>query len=51
MLCPNPADKSADFLAAKLYYKMLSYKFMDQAAVDEYDNAYDVDLKTSNSNN
>jgi len=26
-LCPNPADKSSDFLAAKLYYKMLSYKF------------------------
>ncbi len=27
-LCPNIADKSSDFLAAKLYYKMLSYKFM-----------------------
>ncbi|UZO82395.1 agmatinase [Aquimarina sp. ERC-38] len=26
-LCPNPMDKSSDFLAAKLYYKMLSYKF------------------------
>ncbi|MDP5051852.1 MAG: agmatinase [Candidatus Planktophila sp.] len=26
-LCPNPNDKSSDFLAAKLYYKMLSYKF------------------------
>ena len=26
-LCPNPAEKSSDFLAAKLYYKMLSYKF------------------------
>lgn len=26
-LCPNPLDKSSDFLAAKLYYKMLSYKF------------------------
>lgn len=26
-LCPNPVDKSSDFLAAKLYYKMLSYKF------------------------
>lgn len=24
-LCPNPADKSSDFLAAKLYYKMLAY--------------------------
>jgi agmatinase len=26
-LCPNPAEKSSDFLAAKLYYKMLSYKY------------------------
>ena len=26
-LCPNPTEKSSDFLAAKLYYKMLSYKF------------------------
>ncbi|HKL91209.1 MAG TPA: arginase family protein, partial [Allomuricauda sp.] len=28
-LCPNDIDKSSDFLAAKLYYKMLSYKFLD----------------------
>jgi len=26
-LCPNEIDKSSDFLAAKLYYKMLSYKY------------------------
>lgn len=26
-LCPNANEKSSDFLAAKLYYKMLSYKF------------------------
>lgn len=26
-LCPNEREKSSDFLAAKLYYKMLSYKF------------------------
>lgn len=26
-LCPNETEKSSDFLAAKLYYKMLSYKF------------------------
>jgi agmatinase len=26
-LCPNEIEKSSDFLAAKLYYKMLSYKF------------------------
>jgi agmatinase len=26
-LCPNKNEKSSDFLAAKLFYKMLSYKF------------------------
>ena len=26
-LCPKESEKSSDFLAAKLYYKMLSYKF------------------------
>jgi agmatinase len=26
-LCPDPALYASDFLAAKLYYKMLSYKF------------------------
>ncbi|QJP33402.1 agmatinase [Nonlabens sp. Ci31] len=34
-LCPNPAEKSSDFLAAKLYYKMLSYKFKDIALAGE----------------
>ena len=29
-LCPNENNKSSDFLAAKLYYKMLSYKFKYQ---------------------
>jgi agmatinase len=28
-LCPNQIDKSSDFLAAKLYYKMLTYKFLN----------------------
>ncbi|CAM3396182.1 MULTISPECIES: agmatinase [Zobellia] len=46
-LCPNPSEKSSDFLAAKLYYKMLSYKFMGEAADDEYDNTYDVDSKVN----
>jgi len=27
-LCPNPLDKSSDFLAAKLLYKLLSYKYL-----------------------
>ena len=36
-LCPNSLEKSSDFLAAKLYYKMLSYKFMSN------DDAYDTE--------
>lgn len=39
-LCPNKIDKSSDFLAAKLYYKMLTYKFLDEAAEDDYDNNF-----------
>ena len=35
-LCPNENDKSSDFLAAKLYYKMLSYKF-NKGDDDDYD--------------
>ena len=40
-LCPNAKDKSSDFLAAKLYYKMLSYKFQNEGTDDDYDNAYE----------
>lgn len=47
-LCPNKADRSSDFLAAKLYYKMLSYKFMGVDIDQEYDNTYDVDYKAGN---
>lgn len=50
-LCPNEVDKSSDFLAAKLYYKMLSYKFLGEAVDDEYDNTYDVDAKIVGNNN
>ncbi len=39
-LCPNEVDKSSDFLAAKLYYKMLSYKFKDINEDEAYDNAF-----------
>ena len=46
-LCPNSADKSSDFVAAKLYYKMLSYKFMGQDVDENYDNTYDVDYKAN----
>lgn len=34
-LCPNPNEKSSDFLAAKLYYKMLSYKFSSEIGDEE----------------
>ena len=36
-LCPNENDKSSDFLAAKLYYKMLSYKFNNSDEEDYED--------------
>ncbi len=39
-LCPNETDKSSDFLAAKLYYKMLSYKFSEKNEDEENDNLY-----------
>lgn len=42
-LCPNEVDKSSDFLAAKLYYKMLSYKFEAQDEDADNDNAYGTD--------
>ncbi|WP_046757900.1 agmatinase [Kordia jejudonensis] len=45
-LCPNPNNKSSDFLAAKLYYKMLSYKFLAQDEDEENENLY----KTANEN-
>ncbi|MDP5061794.1 MAG: agmatinase [Maribacter sp.] len=46
-LCPNKNEKSSDFLAAKLYYKMLSYKFAGQDIDQEYDNTFDVDYKAN----
>ncbi|TVZ50904.1 agmatinase [Dokdonia sp. Hel_I_53] len=36
-LCPNAHSKPSDFAAAKLYYKLLSYKFEQQDADDEYE--------------
>tara|TARA_R110000787_G_scaffold22588_2_gene65442 strand:- start:14288 stop:15229 length:942 start_codon:yes stop_codon:yes gene_type:complete len=39
-LCPNEIDKSSDFLAAKLYYKMLSYQFAKKDVADENENLY-----------
>ncbi|MFD2822912.1 agmatinase [Lacinutrix iliipiscaria] len=49
-LCPNTKEKSSDFLAAKLYYKMLSYKFQNDEVEADYDNAFDNSLnKNTNS--
>jgi agmatinase len=48
-LCPNAKEKSSDFLAAKLYYKMLSYKFQNEEAEDEYDNSFDSNYINKNS--
>ncbi len=34
-LCPNKHSKASDFLATKLYYKMLSYKFLSSHLDDD----------------
>ncbi|SFC84263.1 agmatinase [Algibacter pectinivorans] len=47
-LCPNKKEKSSDFLAAKLYYKMLSYKFVNEAVEAEYDNNYENPKQKTN---
>ena len=47
-LCPNSSSKPSEFLAAKLYYKMLSYKFMEVLASDPYDNTFDVEHAKKN---
>jgi len=39
-LCPKKDDKSSDFLAAKLYYKMLSYKFELDESEDEFESNF-----------
>lgn len=41
-LCPNDNHPASSFLAAKLYYKMLSYKFED--ASEDFDEDYDEDF-------
>lgn len=47
-LCPNENEKSSDFLAAKLYYKMLSYKFQNQDDEDYYDDTYEESNRLGN---
>lgn len=34
-LCPDGVNKQSEFLAAKLYYKMLSYKFSEQEILED----------------
>ena len=40
-LSPNEYNASSDFLAARLYYKVLSYKFAEENIGDDYDNSYE----------
>ena len=47
-LCPNKIDKSSDFLAAKLYYKMLSYKFQGEALDKDYDDTFKIAVNKNN---
>jgi agmatinase len=45
-LCPKKEDKSSDFLAAKLYYKMLSYKFELADSKDEFESNFKAEKFT-----
>lgn len=48
-LCPNENERSSDFLAAKLYYKMLAYKFSDpaiEAEDEEFESNHFQNLKS-----
>jgi agmatinase len=47
-LCPNSNERSSDFLAAKLYYKMLSYKFLNEDEGDDYDNNFNESKDKTN---
>lgn len=47
-LCPLGDEKSSDFLAAKLYYKMLSYKFRGVDSEEEYESDFDEPSKKTN---
>ena len=40
-LCPNSNNKAPDFLAAKLYYKMLSYKFSKNTMTKDFEEDFD----------
>ena len=49
-LCPNDIDRSSDFLAAKLYYKMLSYKFSNNNEYMDENFEDDDNFKKSKNN-
>lgn len=44
-LCPNPTNKAPDFMVAKLYYKMLSYKFCQHNDDDFLENTQSIEKK------
>jgi len=46
-LCPNEINKQSDFLAAKLYYKMLSYKFSGEAENEEFESNFSEENKSN----
>lgn len=46
-LCPREEEKSSDFLAAKLYYKMLSYKFDGIDSEDTFESNFNETFKKS----
>ncbi|MDX8552817.1 agmatinase [Tenacibaculum sp. 1B UA] len=50
-LCPNENEKSSDFLAAKLYYKMLSYKFSSTMEDEEDSSPFNRLAKFKNDDN
>ncbi|MCF8273639.1 MAG: arginase family protein [Flavobacteriaceae bacterium] len=47
-LSPNELNASSDFLAARLYHKILSYKFAEENIGDDYDNSYEGSNQKNN---
>jgi agmatinase len=47
-LCPNTNNKAPDFLAAKLYYKMLSYKFQNEDVDDDFESNFSISSEAQN---
>lgn len=48
--CPNENSKASNALVARLYSKMISYKFQNEDAGDSYDNSFDNSYVNKNSN-